>query len=105
MDKSFLYIIGNGFDLHPGLSTRYSDFHRYIVAHYPDLERDFEEHFRMDVDHQYLLDIPLHSTPRFRYKVRHPFRAKVHQYSAGKVTIYSAAKYATLQKELMLAAA
>jgi hypothetical protein len=38
------------------------------------------------------MDIPLHSTPRFRYKVRHPFRAKVHQYSAGKVTISSFCK-------------
>ncbi|MDO7742266.1 MAG: hypothetical protein MUP99_00770 [Pedobacter sp.] len=46
------------------------------------------------------VDIPLHSTPRFRYKVRHPFRSKVHQCSAGKVTIYSAAKYATLLRGL-----
>ncbi|TKC57595.1 hypothetical protein FBD94_20150 [Pedobacter hiemivivus] len=31
----------------------------------------------------------------FRYKVRHPFRSKVHQYSAGKGTTYSGPKYAT----------
>ena len=42
------------------------------------------------------LDIPLHSTPRFRYKVRHPFRWKGRQYSAGKVATYSTSKYATL---------
>jgi len=45
------------------------------------------------------MDIPLYSTPRFRYKVHHLFRSKVHQYSAGKVTNYSAAKYTTLLKE------
>lgn len=46
-----------------------------------------------------MMDIPLHSTPRFRYKVRHPFQSKVHQYSGAKVTNYSAAKYTTLLKE------
>jgi len=45
------------------------------------------------------LDIPLDSTPVFRYKVRHLFQSKVHQYSAGKVTNYSGAKYATLLKD------
>ncbi|WP_316848849.1 bacteriophage abortive infection AbiH family protein [Pedobacter agri] len=54
MNKSNLYLIGNGFDLHHGLPTRYSDFQKFIEEHYPDLEWDFEEHFRMDVDHQYL---------------------------------------------------
>jgi adenine-specific DNA-methyltransferase len=43
-----------------------------------------------------ILDIPLYSTPRFRYKVRHPFRWKGRQYSAGKVATYSASKHSTL---------
>lgn len=50
------------------------------------------------------LDIPEQSTPRFRYKVRHPFRSKVRQHSAGKGTDYSAAKYATSLEETMLVA-
>jgi hypothetical protein len=43
-----------------------------------------------------LLDIPLQRSPRFRYKVRHPFRCKGRHDSAAKVATYSAAKYTTL---------
>jgi hypothetical protein len=46
-----------------------------------------------------MLDIPLYSTPRFRCNVRHPFRWKGRQCSAGKVATYSASKYPTLTQE------
>lgn len=49
-----LYIIGNGFDLHHGLKTRYSDFHQYVSENNPDLENDFEEYFEFEVDDKYL---------------------------------------------------
>ena len=42
------------------------------------------------------VDIPLQRSPRFRHKVRHPFRYKGRHDSAGKVATYSGAKYATL---------
>lgn len=45
---STLYIIGNGFDLHHGLPTNYSDFHQYVLQHYPDLQMEFDEHFMME---------------------------------------------------------
>ena len=32
-----LYIIGNGFDLHHGFNTRYSNFAEYLQVHSPDL--------------------------------------------------------------------
>lgn len=32
-----LYIIGNGFDLHHGFNTRYSNFSEYLQVHNPDL--------------------------------------------------------------------
>lgn len=54
INKPTLYIIGNGFDLHHGLPTRYSDFYRYISENYSELEWDFEEYFRMHIDEQYL---------------------------------------------------
>lgn len=51
---SIIYIIGNGFDLYNRLNTGYCDFHRFVVQRYPDLGWDLEEHFRLDVDDQYL---------------------------------------------------
>lgn len=30
-----LYIIGNGFDIHTGLATRYSDFQLWLEYNYP----------------------------------------------------------------------
>ena len=40
-----VYIIGNGFDLHHGLKTSYSEFYKYIIANSNDLENAFEEYF------------------------------------------------------------
>ena len=31
-----LFILGNGFDLHHGLQTRYSDFRDYLKEYHPD---------------------------------------------------------------------
>ena len=51
---SSLIIIGNGFDLFNGLSTRYCDFHKFINENYPDLENDMEEYFCFSFDDKYL---------------------------------------------------
>lgn len=33
MHRSVLYIIGNGFDIHHGINSRYSDFKEYLLNH------------------------------------------------------------------------
>lgn len=44
-----LYIIGNGFDLHHDLPTRYQDFHHYVMNKFTDLEDAFEHYFSLTV--------------------------------------------------------
>jgi len=44
LNPKTLYIIGNGFDLHHGLPTRFSDFRDFVSKQNPDLERTVEEH-------------------------------------------------------------
>lgn len=39
---SCLLIIGNGFDLHHGLATGYSDYHDWLVGHDEQVATDFE---------------------------------------------------------------
>ena len=39
---SRLFIIGNGFDLHHGLATGYSDYHDWLVDHDEQVATDFE---------------------------------------------------------------
>lgn len=39
---SCLLIIGNGFDLHHGLATGYSDYHDWLVDHDEQVATDFE---------------------------------------------------------------
>jgi hypothetical protein len=42
---SLLYIIGNGFDLHHGISSKYSDFEIYVKSIDPKLHSLFEKFF------------------------------------------------------------
>jgi hypothetical protein len=49
-----LYILGNGFDLHHGLKTRYADFHRFVAENHHDLETTLENYFNFQVDPNYL---------------------------------------------------
>jgi hypothetical protein len=49
-----IILIGNGFDLHHGLKTHYSDFHKYISQYNPELECFFEDYFNMETDENYL---------------------------------------------------
>lgn len=37
MNHSMLYIVGNGFDIHHGISSCYSDFKEYLSDHYKNL--------------------------------------------------------------------
>lgn len=41
---SILYVIGNGFDLHHGLVTGFSDFKQYVMAEQPDIKDKMEEY-------------------------------------------------------------
>jgi len=54
-----LYIIGNGFDLHLGIKSSYSDFRDYIIRQWPDgvnLCNQLENFFpSLDEDGEYLL--------------------------------------------------
>lgn len=43
-----LYVIGNGFDLHHGLNTKYSDFHRFIAEYNENLENELENYFAFE---------------------------------------------------------
>ncbi|MDI6048341.1 bacteriophage abortive infection AbiH family protein [Flavobacterium sp. XS2P24] len=47
-----LYVIGNGFDMHHGLSTGYQFFHKYILQNQKELVDDLEKYFSFieDVD-------------------------------------------------------
>ncbi len=49
-----LYILGNGFDLHHKLKTRYADFHEFLNVHNQDIEFDLERYFNFQVDSDYL---------------------------------------------------
>jgi hypothetical protein len=49
-----LYILGNGFDIHHGLRTRYADFHQFVSEHHSDLETTLENYFNFQVDSNYL---------------------------------------------------
>jgi len=53
MKYETLYIIGNGFDLAHKLPTKYSDFHKFIIANNTDLENSFENFFNLNVDDDY----------------------------------------------------
>jgi hypothetical protein len=44
-----LYIIGNGFDLHHGIKSRYSDFQAYVEKHDEDLYDALEKYFDTDL--------------------------------------------------------
>lgn len=37
MNRSVLYILGNGFDIHHGINSRYSDFKEYLLNHDKEL--------------------------------------------------------------------
>lgn len=37
-----LLIIGNGFDLHHGLATSYSDYHKWLKVHDKQVVKDFD---------------------------------------------------------------
>ena len=37
-----LFIIGNGFDLHHGLGTSYSDYHKWLKVHDKQVVKDFD---------------------------------------------------------------
>lgn len=39
MNRSILYIVGNGFDIHHGIDSRYSDFKKYLLNHDENLHR------------------------------------------------------------------
>lgn len=41
---SILYIIGNGFDLHHGLATGFSDFKRFLMAERPDITGKMDDY-------------------------------------------------------------
>lgn len=49
-----LYIIGNGFDRHHGLNTRYCDFHKYIIEYNEDLENEIENYFAFEAGDDFL---------------------------------------------------
>lgn len=36
------YLIGNGFDLHHGIKTQYSEFRHFLETHYEKFLTDFE---------------------------------------------------------------
>ncbi len=43
-----LYVIGNGFDLHHGMKTRYADFGAFLKSDHCELYRLLEDYFPMD---------------------------------------------------------
>src|SRR5580658_1685773 len=45
-----LYVIGNGFDLHHGLSSSYADFGTFLKAHDPRIHYLLGEYFNTDVE-------------------------------------------------------
>lgn len=45
-----LYIIGNGFDLHTGLATRYADFRLWLENNYPFIYENMQAVYDIDVE-------------------------------------------------------
>lgn len=45
-----LYIIGNGFDIHTGLRTRYVDFRLWLENNYPFIFENMQATYDMDVE-------------------------------------------------------
>src|SRR3954454_534840 len=45
-----LFIIGNGFDLHHGIPSRYSDFGKYLASADPSILRLIREYLFVDED-------------------------------------------------------
>ena len=46
--NKILYIVGNGFDIHHGVKSRYSDFKDYVQANGSDLYDTLEKYFNTD---------------------------------------------------------
>ena len=46
----YLYIIGNGFDIHTGLHTRYVDFRLWLENNYPFIFENMQATYDMDVE-------------------------------------------------------
>lgn len=46
----YLYIIGNGFDIHTGLHTRYVDFRLWLENNYPFIFENIQATYDMDVE-------------------------------------------------------
>lgn len=67
--KKNLYIIGNGFDLHHGLKTNYSDFHTYISQNKSELEWFLENYFDMKTNDNYLWNNFESDLGTFNYKL------------------------------------
>lgn len=53
-DAQTLFIIGNGFDLHHGLNTRYTDFKSYLSNNDEELLKYLEDNFGLDRKNDYL---------------------------------------------------
>lgn len=53
-DAQTLFIIGNGFDLHHGLKTRYTDFKNYLLNNDLELLEALENNFGLDRNNDYL---------------------------------------------------
>ena len=51
---SILYLIGNGFDLHHSINSKYQDFHKYVKENNPKLESFFDTYFQLSEDLDYL---------------------------------------------------
>ena len=45
-----LYIIGNGFDIHTGLATRYADFRRWLENNYPFIYENMQAVYDIDAE-------------------------------------------------------
>lgn len=45
-----LYIIGNGFDIHTGLATRYADFQLWLENYYPFIYENMQAVYDMDAE-------------------------------------------------------
>lgn len=53
-DSHTLFIIGNGFDIHHGLSTKYTDFRDYLKKKDHKLLEELENNFGIDSNEDYL---------------------------------------------------
>lgn len=45
-----LYIIGNGFDIHTGLATRYADFQLWLENNYPFIYENMQVVYDIDAE-------------------------------------------------------